>query len=123
MSAPEPRLVPLTPDALDEAQRRLYDAVLASPRGQGGARQVAGAELVQLVLEQQHVRAVAEPREVEGDAGADGTAADDDDARIAYVSHPSRISCWRHRPRNGRAPVGRDVRGWRFATRRPRTVR
>ncbi len=28
------RLVPLTPDSLDEAQRRLYDAVLASPRGQ-----------------------------------------------------------------------------------------
>jgi nitroreductase/alkylhydroperoxidase family enzyme len=38
MSASKPRLVPLRPDQLDEAQRRLYDAVLASPRGQGGAR-------------------------------------------------------------------------------------
>jgi nitroreductase/alkylhydroperoxidase family enzyme len=38
MSAAEPQLVPLRPDQLDEAQRRLYDAVLASPRGQGGAR-------------------------------------------------------------------------------------
>lgn len=40
MSAPEPRLVPLTPDQFDDAQRRLYDAVLASPRGQGGARRM-----------------------------------------------------------------------------------
>ncbi len=38
MSAP--RLVPLTPDTLDEAQRRLYDAVLESPRGQGGTRRM-----------------------------------------------------------------------------------
>ncbi len=36
MSAP--RLEPLPPDALDAAQRRLYDAVLASPRGQGPTR-------------------------------------------------------------------------------------
>jgi len=35
-----PRLDPLTPDALDEDQRRLYDAVLASPRGQGNARRL-----------------------------------------------------------------------------------
>jgi nitroreductase/alkylhydroperoxidase family enzyme len=40
MSAAEPRLVPLRPDQLDAAQRRLYDAVLASPRGQGGARRM-----------------------------------------------------------------------------------
>jgi len=40
MSAAEPRLVPLCPDQLDAAQRRLYDAVLASPRGQGGARRM-----------------------------------------------------------------------------------
>lgn len=38
MSATETPLVPLPPDQLDEAQRRLYDAVLASPRGQGRAR-------------------------------------------------------------------------------------
>ena len=38
MSAP--RLDPLKPDALDEAQRRLYDAVLESPRGQGPARRI-----------------------------------------------------------------------------------
>lgn len=38
MSASDPPLVPLGPDQLDEAQRRLYDAVLASPRGQGRAR-------------------------------------------------------------------------------------
>lgn len=38
MSAP--RLDPLTPDVLDDEQRRLYDAVLASPRGQGPARRI-----------------------------------------------------------------------------------
>jgi nitroreductase/alkylhydroperoxidase family enzyme len=38
VSATEPRLVPLRPEQLDAGQRRLYDAVLASPRGQGGAR-------------------------------------------------------------------------------------
>jgi len=36
----EPRLVPLRPEQLDAAQRRLYDAVLASPRGRGGARRL-----------------------------------------------------------------------------------
>jgi 4-carboxymuconolactone decarboxylase len=36
MSAP--RLEPLKPASLDADQRRLYDAVLASPRGQGPAR-------------------------------------------------------------------------------------
>ena len=36
MSAP--RLAPLPPDTLDDAQRALYDAVLASPRGQGPMR-------------------------------------------------------------------------------------
>lgn len=40
MRGAEPPLVPLRPDQLDEAQRRLYDAVLASPRGQGGARRL-----------------------------------------------------------------------------------
>ena len=40
MSGAEPRLEPLRPDQLDQAQRRLYDAVLASPRGQGGARKM-----------------------------------------------------------------------------------
>ena len=40
MSAAEPRIAPLRPDRLDAAQRRLYDAVLASPRGQGGARRL-----------------------------------------------------------------------------------
>ena len=40
MSAAKSRLVPLTPDSLDADQRRLYDAVLASPRGQGGARRL-----------------------------------------------------------------------------------
>jgi nitroreductase/alkylhydroperoxidase family enzyme len=40
MSAAKPRLVPRTPDSLDAAQRRLYDAVLAGPRGQGGARRL-----------------------------------------------------------------------------------
>ncbi len=40
MNGAEPGLAPLAPDTLDEAQRRLYDAVLASPRGQGGARRL-----------------------------------------------------------------------------------
>ena len=40
MSATPPRLVPLRPDQLDGAQRRLYDGVLASPRGQCGARRL-----------------------------------------------------------------------------------
>ncbi len=40
MSTAEPRLVPLRPEQLDAAQRRLYDAVLASPRGQGRARRL-----------------------------------------------------------------------------------
>jgi nitroreductase/alkylhydroperoxidase family enzyme len=40
VSADGPRLIPLAPDQLDAAQRRLYDAVLASPRGQGRARQL-----------------------------------------------------------------------------------
>jgi nitroreductase/alkylhydroperoxidase family enzyme len=40
MSAGAARLAPLGPDVLDEAQRALYDAVLASPRGQGGARRL-----------------------------------------------------------------------------------
>ncbi len=44
MSAVKPRLVPLRPEQLDEAQRRLYDAVLASPRGQGGARRLIQRE-------------------------------------------------------------------------------
>jgi nitroreductase/alkylhydroperoxidase family enzyme len=44
VSAEKPRLVPLRPDQLDEAQRRLYDAVLASPRGQGGARRFVQRE-------------------------------------------------------------------------------
>ena len=44
MRAAEPRLVPLTPDRLDPDQRRLYDAVLASPRGQGGARRLIQRE-------------------------------------------------------------------------------
>lgn len=35
-----PRLQPLAPEDLDDDQRRLYDAVLASPRGQGGARRL-----------------------------------------------------------------------------------
>lgn len=35
-----PRLVSLTPDTLDEDQRVLYDAVLASPRGQEPARRL-----------------------------------------------------------------------------------
>ena len=44
MSAMQPRLVPLRPEQLDAAQRRLYDAVLASPRGQGGARRLIQRE-------------------------------------------------------------------------------
>ena len=40
MSAKRSRLVPLRPGELDDAQRRLYDAVLASPRGQGAARRM-----------------------------------------------------------------------------------
>ncbi len=40
MNAGEPGLTPLLPGELDAAQRRLYDAVLASPRGQGGARRL-----------------------------------------------------------------------------------
>ena len=34
------RLAPITPDRLDDAARALYDAVLASPRGQGAARKI-----------------------------------------------------------------------------------
>jgi nitroreductase len=44
MSAVDPRLVPLRPEQLDEAQRRLYEGVLASPRGQGGARRLIQRE-------------------------------------------------------------------------------
>ena len=40
MSGADPLLAPLTPDDLDAEQRRFYDAVLASPRGQGGARRL-----------------------------------------------------------------------------------
>jgi nitroreductase/alkylhydroperoxidase family enzyme len=40
VSAAEPRLVPLRADQLEPAQRRLYDAVLESPRGRGGARRL-----------------------------------------------------------------------------------
>jgi len=36
----EPRLDPIRPEALDADQRRVYDAVLASPRGQGPARRM-----------------------------------------------------------------------------------
>jgi 4-carboxymuconolactone decarboxylase len=39
MSAAE-RLTPLTPDQLDAGARALYDAVLASPRGQGPTRRI-----------------------------------------------------------------------------------
>ena len=35
-----PRLEPLTPDRFDSDQRRLYDAVLDSPRGQGATRRM-----------------------------------------------------------------------------------
>ena len=44
MSDAEPRLAPLAPDSLDADQRRLYDAVLESPRGQGGARRLIQRE-------------------------------------------------------------------------------
>ena len=44
MSGAQPRLVPLRTEQLDAAQRRLYDAVLASPRGQGGARRMIERE-------------------------------------------------------------------------------
>jgi nitroreductase/alkylhydroperoxidase family enzyme len=44
VSAATLRLAPLRPDQLDAAQRRLYDAVLASPRGQGGARRFVQRE-------------------------------------------------------------------------------
>jgi nitroreductase/alkylhydroperoxidase family enzyme len=40
MSASEPRLPVLRPGELDAPQRRLYDAVVSSPRGQGGARRL-----------------------------------------------------------------------------------
>jgi hypothetical protein len=40
MSAESVRLEPLLPDLLDDEQRRLYNAVLESPRGQGGARRL-----------------------------------------------------------------------------------
>lgn len=35
-----PRLVPLRPESLDADQRSLYDAILASPRGQGAMRRM-----------------------------------------------------------------------------------
>jgi len=44
VSGAEPRLVPLRPDQLEPDQRRLYDAVLESPRGQGGARRLIRRE-------------------------------------------------------------------------------
>lgn len=44
MSGAEAPLVPLRPDQLDTEQRRLYDAVLASPRAQGGARRFVQRE-------------------------------------------------------------------------------
>lgn len=40
MSDATPRLVPLTPDRLDDASRILYEAVLQSPRGEGPARRI-----------------------------------------------------------------------------------
>ena len=40
MSGAQTRLDPLVPEQLDAFQRRLYDAVLASPRAQGGARRL-----------------------------------------------------------------------------------
>lgn len=40
MSEPKSRLTPLTPDRLDDDARALYDAVLASPRGEGRARRM-----------------------------------------------------------------------------------
>lgn len=39
-----PRLAPLSPDALDAEARRLYDAVLDSPRGEGSARRIIQRE-------------------------------------------------------------------------------
>lgn len=36
----EPRLVPLRPESLDDEQKTLYDAILASPRGQGALRRM-----------------------------------------------------------------------------------
>jgi 4-carboxymuconolactone decarboxylase len=38
MKAETPRLTPLTPDQLDDDSRKLYDAVLASPRSEGPGR-------------------------------------------------------------------------------------
>ena len=38
MSADTPRLIPLTPDQLDDASQKLYDAVLESPRAEGPGR-------------------------------------------------------------------------------------
>lgn len=38
------RLVPWTPEQLDDEARALYDAVLESPRGQGGARAILRRE-------------------------------------------------------------------------------
>ncbi len=44
MSDETTRLTPLTPDQLDDRARALYDAVLESPRGQGGARAIIRRE-------------------------------------------------------------------------------
>jgi alkylhydroperoxidase family enzyme len=44
VSAGTARLVPLRPDQLDDEARTLYDAVLASPRAQGGARRIIQRE-------------------------------------------------------------------------------
>jgi len=44
MSGGESGLVPLTPERLDAEQRRLYDAVLTSPRARGGARRLIQRE-------------------------------------------------------------------------------
>lgn len=44
MNDPTPRLAPLTPDALEAGARALFDAVLASPRGQGPARRIIQRE-------------------------------------------------------------------------------
>jgi 4-carboxymuconolactone decarboxylase len=40
MSAETLRLTPLEPDQLDDESRKLYDAVLASPRGEGPGRRI-----------------------------------------------------------------------------------
>ncbi|HEB88130.1 MAG TPA: hypothetical protein ENI85_01025 [Deltaproteobacteria bacterium] len=40
MSEGEARIAPLRPDELDRGARRLYEAVLASPRGQGAVRRI-----------------------------------------------------------------------------------